>query len=179
MKPTFTTTVKMELPCSSGRHRCIGVFSGESEAACLASASESGWEGGPNGYLCPACLAADKRDAELREDWITLERGVDWGHTYFALRALENGTASSERGLNLTAGQQVSVMWPDGSISKEVIAFREERKSISDMGHSYEVIDEIPFLATIMQRGARVEIELDAVRVERKWAERQPRGRAR
>jgi hypothetical protein len=148
------------------------MFSGASEEACLASASESGWEGGPGGYRCPSCIADDRRDAELREDWITLERGDDWGHTYFALRALENGTASSKRGLKLEAGQTVRVMWPDGSISEEEIGFRLETQSVSDMGRRYEVNDWVPFLAT-MKRGAAVEVELDAVRVERKWAERQ------
>lgn len=170
MKPTFTTTVKMELPCSSGRHSLTGMFSGDSEKACLASAAESGWREGPTGYVCPRCLEDDRRTAELKEKWITLERGDDWGRTYFALRALENGMASFTRGLPLAVGQKVRVMWPDGTISKEVIAFRTKMRSVSDMGRDHKVLDVIPFLATI-QRGAPVAVELDAVRVERKWAE--------
>lgn len=74
-------------------------------------------------------------------EFVKLEIANDWGAKYWQLPGKaqdKHGMASYSRGLKLCPGMKLDVKWPDGSITNETLASKDEYGTIGDMGHNYD-----------------------------------------
>ena len=106
----------------------------------------------------------------VEDNYVTLKKGDDWGSIYYAINPKnENGMCSSDRGVKLFEGQQVDVLWPNGLVTYETIKIIRKPESIYDHGNTYTVWSNRYYI-TPEVNGAKCELELDQVKVNRQWA---------
>lgn len=92
---------------------------------------------------------------------MTLRRANDWGVEYLSPDPLdERGQANLHRSVRIAEGALVDVLWPDGTITFEIVSLRKTVTRVSDMRHDYEVTSHIPGITAVVH-GAAVWIPLD------------------
>jgi hypothetical protein len=102
-------------------------------------------------------------------NWIKLQRGNDWGHTYLAVNALVDGMASSRRGIKCQTGEPVQVRWPDGTIDDTTIVMQSQSMQVSDMGRASTVRSFVPGVCVEIH-GLELWRPLDSFEVDLDWA---------
>ena len=71
-------------------------------------------------------------------EWISLERGDDWGTQYLAFKATDKqGYCSTKRALKFEDGESIRVKWPDGTETTERITNQTIHGRYSDHGHEH------------------------------------------
>lgn len=68
--------------------------------------------------------------------------------------------------LDLRAGKQISVLWPDGEQTVETIAETSQNAHINDMGHEYSVT-QYGYGFDVDYRGVTLWVPLEKVRIYR------------
>ena len=117
-----------------------------------------------------AVYCYDEFDLVTPRDWVTLVRRDDWGTIYYTLpdEGLSPAGAVSTKNvhIDLRAGDVITVRWPNGMETRELIDTQPYRASINDMGHSYNVDGSYPCIVALF-RGVKVSIDLEHVQVRR------------
>lgn len=102
-----------------------------------------------NFLLDPKLICANKVSRMTHEMiWIQLKQHNDWGVVYFSRpgKGLSvHGMASARKyGLPFQNGDELDILWPDGSQTKELVALKTYHEKVGDHGNSYPVSYELP-----------------------------------
>ncbi len=103
--------------------------------------------------------------------WIKLKRGNDWETQYLTL----GRTNCYRDALLFTAGEEVDVRFPDGTVARRLLVMKTEYGSYSDHGRETETKFTIPHVIEDVH-GVAVALALDSLEVDHDWAKgREPK----
>jgi hypothetical protein len=87
-------------------------------------------------------------------DWGDWERFGGTGE-----KGVDGGIRSGDAGDDIVDGSVMIVRWPDKTETKETVHYEAGRQSISDMGHTYEGLDEYAYVNTKF-RGMKIKVKI-------------------
>ena len=85
--------------------------------------------------------------------YVKISRKGTWGYHYYTMKGHSNELVFKE-------GQEVKVMWPDSSRTKETIRIRKYVEDVEDWGAHYKVESQIPYIVASVN-GLEKKIEDD------------------